>query len=107
MRTQAELVRRRQEIRQELEDDSIPQSIKKKLDAQEDILTWIIEGDVLPDEYVMEGRLKMSGKVFDEVVLAGRDSGGRVYPAETISEEGEYVIARKPTPQELDEMRKG
>lgn len=106
MRTQAELLRRRDTIREELEED-LPSEIEASLEAQEEILTWIIEGDTLPDEYLIEGRLKFSGDVFSEVMIAGRDSGGRVYPAERVDREGEYVLARRPTPQELEERRKG
>ena len=107
MRTQAECLKRRARIREELQDSSLPEDIRRSLEAQEDILTWIVEGDCLPDEYLIEGRLKFSGDVFTHAIIAGVDSGGRVYPAERVEKTGDYVLARRPTPQELEERRQG
>jgi hypothetical protein len=106
MRTQEALIIKRDEMREELRNNDFPQEIENKLEAQAEILNWVIEGDVLPDEYLIEGRLKMSGEFFEKVILAGVDSAGTPFPAATVEEEGQYFLARRPTPEELDKQRK-
>ena len=104
MRTQEECLTRRQEIRDELQKD-LPPKIEQALQAQEELLTWILQGDTLPEEYIIEGRLKMKGAVFEKVVLAGVDGAGSVYPADFAEESGEYILARRPSPQEFEEQK--
>lgn len=97
MRTQRELLRRRDEIDDELADD-LPDPIARQLQAQRDILQWIIDGSTLPDEHQIVGRLKMDGDVFERVVLAGDDGSGRLYAAAETDDTGEYLLARRPDP---------
>ena len=105
MKTQEELLTRRSEIREEMEDDALPEKYRQALKAQEELLTWILEGDALPEEYITVGRLKFSGEVFTEVILAGKDSGGRIYPAARAEETAEYVLARRPSRREWEEEK--
>ena len=105
MRTQQALLVKRDEIKEELRENDFPDEIEHKLEAQAEILNWVIEGDVLPDEYLIEGRLKMSGEFFEKVILAGVDAAGTPFPAAEVEEKGAYFLARRPTPQELHDQK--
>lgn len=105
MRTQESLLTRRAQIKSDLEDPSLPSELHARLEAQVDILNWIIEGDTLPDEYLIEGQLKHSNEFFERVIIAGVDADGSVYPASSCTQSGEYVLARRPSPQEFEESK--
>lgn len=105
MRTQEEVLTRRASIEEDLDED-LPLPVEKALEAQRDMLTWMLEGDTLPDEYLIEGKLKHTEDVFDEVILAGVDSGGRVYRAASCDERAQYLLARRPSPEEWERNKR-
>ncbi len=105
MRTQEEVLTRRRSIEDDLEDD-MPAQVERALEAQRDILTWVLEGDTLPDEYRIEGELKHTEEVFDEVILAGVDGGGRVYRAASCDEKAHYLLARRPSREEWEREKR-
>lgn len=105
MRAQEEVLERRNSLREDLADD-LPSEVEGQLEAQKAILNWILEGDVMPAEYVIEGKLKLSGELFEEVVIGGLDGDGRLYRSGSCDQAGEYVLARRPSPQEWDEKKK-
>lgn len=105
MRAQEAILRRISELEQEAANDDLPQEVRKSLQAQAEILRWVVEGDRLPEEYFIEGQLKMSGEFFQKTILAGVDGSGSVFPADSCEEPGEYVLARRPTPQEWQENK--